>query len=153
MGTSRATRLTLFLSQLLVVAEATWIGFRHGSRSILRVVHLDVPWSNISISPSCSDKSLFAYHAEALVSSSPGGANASQTPQKLSGNKDVQFFTVGNLGGRTLAIYMGNNVLNCSVIITPSLFTLVCYLVPLSTRPKFSSSPQFFPSTEEYVIS
>jgi hypothetical protein len=40
------------------------------------------------------------------VPSSPGAANASQTPQKLSGNKDVQFFTVGNLGGRTLVIYM-----------------------------------------------
>lgn len=51
-------------------------------------------------------QSLFAYHIEALVPSSPGAANASQTPQKLSGNKDVQFFTVGNLGGRTLVIYM-----------------------------------------------
>jgi hypothetical protein len=36
----------------------------------------------------------------------PGAENASQAPQKLSGNKDVQFFTVGNLGGRTLVIYM-----------------------------------------------
>jgi len=51
-------------------------------------------------------QSLFAYHIEALVPSSPGAANASQTPQKLSGNKDVQFFTVGNLNGRTLVIYM-----------------------------------------------
>jgi RHO1 GDP-GTP exchange protein 1/2 len=40
------------------------------------------------------------------VPSSPGVTNASQAPQKLSGNKDVQFFTVGNLGGRTLVIYM-----------------------------------------------
>lgn len=51
-------------------------------------------------------QSLFAYHIEALVPSSPGAANSSQTPQKLSGNKDVQFFTVGNLSGRTLVIYM-----------------------------------------------
>ena len=51
-------------------------------------------------------QSLFAYHIEALVPSSPGAANASQTPQKLSGNKDVQFFTVGHLSGRTLVIYM-----------------------------------------------
>jgi len=53
-----------------------------------------------------ASQSLFAYHIEALVPSSPGAANASQTPQKLSGNKDVQFFTVGNLVGRTLVIYM-----------------------------------------------
>ena len=51
-------------------------------------------------------QSLFAYHIEALVPSAPGAANSSQTPQKLSGNKDVQFFTVGNLSGRTLVIYM-----------------------------------------------
>jgi len=41
-----------------------------------------------------------------LVPSSPGAANAWQTPQKLSGDKDVQFFTAGNLGGRTLVIYV-----------------------------------------------
>jgi hypothetical protein len=32
--------------------------------------------------------------------------NNSQTPQKLSGTKDVHFFSVGNLNGRTLVIYM-----------------------------------------------
>ncbi|KAF9646330.1 hypothetical protein BDM02DRAFT_3188937 [Thelephora ganbajun] len=55
-------------------------------------------------------KSLFAYHIEALIPPSPGAANASQTPQKFSGDKDVQFFTVGNLGGRTLVIYMKKNL-------------------------------------------
>ena len=53
-----------------------------------------------------SIQALFAYHIEALVPSSPPNANASRTPQKLNGNKDVQFFTVGTLGGRTLVIYM-----------------------------------------------
>lgn len=38
--------------------------------------------------------------------SSPQSAHTSQTPQKLSGNKDVHFFSVGNLNGRTLVIYM-----------------------------------------------
>jgi hypothetical protein len=33
-------------------------------------------------------------------------AHMSQTPQKLSGAKDVHFFSVGSLGGRTLVIYM-----------------------------------------------
>jgi hypothetical protein len=51
-----------------------------------------------------------AYQVEALVPPSPGAANASQTPQKLSGSKDVQFCTVGNLCGRTLVIYMEENL-------------------------------------------
>lgn len=29
-----------------------------------------------------------------------------RTPQRLSGNKDVQFFSVGQLAGRTLVVYM-----------------------------------------------
>ncbi|KAJ3739628.1 hypothetical protein DFH05DRAFT_1463566 [Lentinula detonsa] len=53
-----------------------------------------------------ADKSLFAYHIEALVPSSPSSSHSSQTPQKLSGNKDVYFFSVGTLHGRTLVIYM-----------------------------------------------
>lgn len=53
-----------------------------------------------------ADKSLFAYHIEALVPSSPQSAHTSQTPQKLNGTKDVHFFSVGSLGGRTLVIYM-----------------------------------------------
>jgi len=53
-----------------------------------------------------ADKSLYAYHIEALVPSSPHSPSASQTPQKLNGSKDVHFFSVGSLGGRTLVIYM-----------------------------------------------
>ncbi|KAK7062513.1 Rho guanine nucleotide exchange factor [Paramarasmius palmivorus] len=53
-----------------------------------------------------ADKSLFAYHIEALVPSSPSSQHATQTPQKLSGNRDVHFFSVGTLQGRTLVIYM-----------------------------------------------
>ena len=51
-------------------------------------------------------QSLFAYHIEALVPTSPQSANTTQTPQKLNGSKDVHFFSVGSLGGRTLVIYM-----------------------------------------------
>lgn len=51
-------------------------------------------------------QSLFAYHMEALVPSSPDTPASSQVPQKLNGNKDVHFFTVGTLHGRTLVIYM-----------------------------------------------
>lgn len=56
-----------------------------------------------------ADKSLFAYHIEALVPSTPQGAQMTQTPQKLNGSKDVQFFYVGFIQGRTLVVYMKRN--------------------------------------------
>jgi hypothetical protein len=59
---------------------------------------------NIDTDALISLQSLFAYHIEALVPSSPQSVNASQTPQKLNGN--VQFFSVGSLLGRTLVIFM-----------------------------------------------
>jgi len=52
-----------------------------------------------------ADKVLFAYHIEALVPTTPGSVHASQAPQRING-KDVQFFSVGVLQGRTLVIYM-----------------------------------------------
>lgn len=64
-----------------------------------------------------ADKSLFAYHIEALVPSSPQSTHASQTPQKLNGTKDVHFFSVGQLRERTLVIYMkkkGVCIYSCS---------------------------------------
>ncbi|KAI0058941.1 Dbl-like domain-containing protein [Artomyces pyxidatus] len=93
-------------------AEGVWIGFRHDSRSMRRVLHLKMVTQcamleDFGIFLVLADKSLFAYHIEALVPSSPHSANTSQqTPQKLNGTKDVHFFSVGSLGGRTLVIYM-----------------------------------------------
>ncbi|KAH9951090.1 Dbl-like domain-containing protein [Amylocystis lapponica] len=92
-------------------AEGVWIGFRHDSRSMRRVLHLKMVTQcamleDFGIFLVLADKSLFAYHIEALVPSSPQSAHTSQTPQKLSGNKDVHFFSVGSLNGRTLVIYM-----------------------------------------------
>jgi hypothetical protein len=40
------------------------------------------------------------------VLSSVQRPHTSQTPQKLNGSKDVHFFSVGSLNGRTLVIYM-----------------------------------------------
>jgi len=53
-----------------------------------------------------ADKSLFAYHIEALVPSSPQGTGQNLIPQKLNGTKDVHFFSVGQFQGRTLVAYM-----------------------------------------------
>ncbi|CCM02646.1 uncharacterized protein FIBRA_04750 [Fibroporia radiculosa] len=92
-------------------AEGVWIGFRHDSKSMRRVLHLKMVTQcamleDFGIFLVLADKSLYAYHIEALVPSSPQHLNTSQTPQKLSGNKDVHFFSVGSLNGRTLVIYM-----------------------------------------------
>jgi hypothetical protein len=50
-------------------------------------------------------QSLLAYHLEALVptASSP---QVRAAPQRLSPGKDIVFFTVGQLSGRTLVLYM-----------------------------------------------
>jgi hypothetical protein len=63
-------------------------------------------------------KALFAYHIEALVPSSPHGAHTSQVPQKLSGTKDVHFFSVGTLQNRTLIVYMKKKGVCCRILIT-----------------------------------
>ncbi|KAK6978137.1 CNH domain-containing protein [Favolaschia claudopus] len=92
-------------------AEGVWIGFRHDPRSMRRVLHLKMVTQcamldEFGIFLVLADKSLFAYHIEALVPSSPHASHASQVPQKLNGTKDVHFFTVGTLHNRTLVAYM-----------------------------------------------
>ena len=52
-----------------------------------------------------ADKVLYAYHLEALVPTVPGNIYSSQSPQRIHG-KDVHFFSVGVLHGRTMIIYM-----------------------------------------------
>lgn len=52
-----------------------------------------------------ADKVLYAYHLEALVPTMPGSAHVLHTPQRIH-PKDVQFFSVGVLHGRTMIIYM-----------------------------------------------
>ncbi|KAF9062491.1 CNH domain-containing protein [Rhodocollybia butyracea] len=92
-------------------AEGVWIGFRHDPKSMRRVLHLKfvtqcAMLEDYGIFLVLADKSLFAYHIEALVPSSLLLPPTSQQPQKLNGNKDVHFFAVGMLHGRTLVIYM-----------------------------------------------
>ena len=52
-----------------------------------------------------ADKVLYAYHLEALVPTMPGSLHVLHTPQRIHA-KDVQFFSVGVLHGRTMIIYM-----------------------------------------------
>ena len=50
-------------------------------------------------------QSLLAYHLEALVPSA-SSPQYRAAPQRLSPGKDIVFFTVGQLSGRTLVLYM-----------------------------------------------
>ncbi|KAL1707909.1 CNH domain-containing protein [Schizophyllum commune] len=92
-------------------AEGVWIGFRHDPNSMRRVLHLKMVTQcamleEFGIFLVLADKSLFAYHIEALVPSTHSTPMTSQAPQKLNGAGAVQFFCVGKQQGRTLVIYM-----------------------------------------------
>ena len=54
---------------------------------------------------SADEQSLLAYHLEALVPSA-ASPQVRAAPQRLSPGKDIVFFTVGQLSGRTLVLYM-----------------------------------------------
>ncbi|KAF8806848.1 Dbl homology domain-containing protein, partial [Phlegmacium glaucopus] len=90
-------------------AEGVWIGYRHDSRSMSRVLHLKkvtqcAVLDEFGLFLVLADKVLYAYHLEALVPTS-GTVPASQSPQKIN-SRDVHFFSIGVLHGRTLVIYM-----------------------------------------------
>ncbi|KIJ55471.1 hypothetical protein M422DRAFT_151724 [Sphaerobolus stellatus SS14] len=92
-------------------AEGVWIGLRHDSKSMRRVLYLKMVTQcamleDFGIFLVLADRCLWAYHIEALVPSSPPRPNTTRAPQKLNNHRDVQFFSVGQLNGRTLVIYM-----------------------------------------------
>ncbi|OAX37661.1 Dbl-like domain-containing protein [Rhizopogon vinicolor AM-OR11-026] len=89
-------------------AEGVWIGFRHDSTSMRRVLELKMVTQcamleDLGMFLVLAEKALFAYRIEAL---SPQSAHTSRAPQRVSGTGDVHFFSVGNQGGRTLVVYM-----------------------------------------------
>ncbi|CEH18539.1 signal transducer [Ceraceosorus bombacis] len=91
-------------------ADGVWIGLRHDPRSLRKVLHLKVVTQcavleSFGIFVVLADKVLISYSLEALVPSA-GSTNAPRPPQKLSGNRDVVFFSVGQLKDRTLLVYM-----------------------------------------------
>ncbi|EDR14514.1 uncharacterized protein LACBIDRAFT_305175 [Laccaria bicolor S238N-H82] len=143
-------------------AEGVWIGFRHDSRSMRRVLHVKMVTQcamleDFGLFLVLADKSLFAYHIEALVPTSTSSIHASQAPQKINGSKEVQFFSVGTLHGRTLVIYMnkkGND----------SVFHVVEPVIDkINERPKApgglsilgrrSNKSEWFRSYREFVLS
>ncbi|KIY49932.1 Dbl homology domain-containing protein, partial [Fistulina hepatica ATCC 64428] len=91
--------------------EGVWIGYRHDSRSLRRVLHVKMVTQcamleDFGLFLVCADKALFAYHIEALVPSTLHSSQTMQTPQKLNGSREVAFFSVGAINGRTLVIYV-----------------------------------------------
>ncbi|KAJ7772980.1 hypothetical protein DFH07DRAFT_148774 [Mycena maculata] len=106
-------------------SEGVWIGLRYDSRSLRRVLHLKMVTQCAMLEEFgmflvLADKSLFAYHIEALVPTFPQDANAPQQPQKL--DDKVEFFSVGSLLGRTLVIFMKRkNIDSVFTVVEPSI--------------------------------
>jgi hypothetical protein len=65
-----------------------------------------------------AEKTLFAYHIEALVPTQPNNPLASAEPQRLNShnNKEVHFFTVGTMHNRTLVIFMRKRGVSVSIL-------------------------------------
>ncbi|PWN53390.1 hypothetical protein IE53DRAFT_404637 [Violaceomyces palustris] len=92
-------------------ADGVWIGLRSDPRSLRKVLHLKLVTQcavleSFGIFVVLADKVLISYSLEALVPSAQSNTGALRPPQKLSGNRDVLFFSVGILKERTLLIYM-----------------------------------------------
>ncbi|KAJ6488831.1 CNH domain-containing protein, partial [Mycena sanguinolenta] len=90
-------------------AEGVWFGFRHDPQSLQPVLHMKTVkdcavLEDFGVFLVLADKSLFAYHLEALVPSSSQKIRPRQTPLKLKDN--VQFFRVGSILGLTMVILM-----------------------------------------------
>lgn len=101
-------------------SDGVWIGLRNDPRSLRKVLHLKLVSQCAVLEPFgifvvLADKVLISYSLEALVPSSGGGASQSspRPPQKLSGNRDVVFFSVGVLKERTLLVYMKRRANEC----------------------------------------
>ncbi|KAK7437402.1 Rho guanine nucleotide exchange factor [Stygiomarasmius scandens] len=91
-------------------ADGVWIGFRHDPTSIQHVLQLKMVSQCAVLESSgiflvLADKSLFAYHVEALVRSE-SSVQVSKVPHKLNGKHDVHSFNIGSLQGRMLVVYM-----------------------------------------------
>lgn len=99
-----------------------------------------------------ADKSLVAYHLDAVVQPAGSQANSSskqKTPQRLSGNKDVGFFATGRMKDRVLVFYKKREGLS-------STFKVLEPIVQKCTEKKsrFSrkGTTEFFRDFDEFYI-
>ncbi|BEJ01662.1 hypothetical protein CcaverHIS631_0603440 [Cutaneotrichosporon cavernicola] len=89
--------------------QGLWIGVQHDPSSLRKVLHVKAVTQiaileEFGIVLVLADKSLLAYHLEALVptASSP---QVKAAPHRLSGVRDIVFFAVGQIADRTLVLY------------------------------------------------
>lgn len=91
--------------------QGVWIGIRHETSSLRKVLHVRgvtqiAVLEEFGIFLVLADKSLLAYNLEALVPTAPSANPArSAAPQRLS-VREIVFFAVGQISGRTLVLYM-----------------------------------------------
>ncbi|KAH8810361.1 CNH domain-containing protein, partial [Flagelloscypha sp. PMI_526] len=144
-GRSFGSIIGIHLSTLLVTSdnrnliifgcdEGIWVGSLHDSKSIqplleLKYVTQCAVLADLGLVLILANKSLCAYKIEALDPASVEGVQARRSPDKLSGMKDVQFFTVGYIKGKLAVAYVGRRN-------TESVITL---LETVSQRPNAST--------------
>ncbi|WRT64361.1 uncharacterized protein IL334_001293 [Kwoniella shivajii] len=92
--------------------DGVWIGLRGDSPSLRKVLHVKNV-TNVAVLEEfgmflvLSDKSLFAYHIEALVPSAAQRNQYKTAPERITmPREEISFFTVGRLDGRTLVVTM-----------------------------------------------
>ena len=100
-----------------------------------------------------SNKSLIAYHLDSVCPAA--GANASDSsrkaPQKLSGNRDVGFFTTGRMKDRTLVFYKKREGLSSTFKVLEPVYQKSA----TSTRSRFGlkkGTTEFFRDFDDFYI-
>lgn len=90
--------------------QGVWIGVRKDPSSLRKVLHVRsvaqiAVLEEFGMFLVLADKSLLAYHIEALVPTAQS-TQIRTAPERLSGARDIAFFAVGQISGRTLVIYV-----------------------------------------------
>ncbi|KAH8103797.1 CNH domain-containing protein, partial [Cristinia sonorae] len=111
--TCSVTFMTSDGRKLIAIAcdNGVWIGFQDDSTSIRQVLQLKQITQCAVLEENglllvLSDKSLYAYPIDSLLTSMTSETRPGPPCQKLSGDKDVCFFRIGRMNNRSLVIYM-----------------------------------------------
>lgn len=90
--------------------QGVWIGVRKDPPSLRKVLHVRsvthiAVLEEFGIFLVLADRSLLAYNIEALVPTAQS-PHVRTAPERLSGVRDIVFFAVGEIQGRTLVVYV-----------------------------------------------
>ncbi|RDW62319.1 RhoGEF protein-like protein [Coleophoma cylindrospora] len=103
-----------------------------------------------------ADKSLIAYHLDVIVPVSsfpaPQHDSARKAPQKLSGNRDVSFFSTARMKDRTLVFYKKREGLHSTFKVLEPVFQKSTEKKTRLFGKKFGGNTEFFREFDEFYI-